>query len=1333
MNRRDIVENELISIKDYSKKYPQLCKVLESNLLELDSHSLLQQLLPQIVSSKNIKLIQQGIGLIQKLQHLSSLNTNDLDIIIEYFNISKQQQDETIDIRLVSTLIHIIGPDIIDFQNSNQILKVLDMLIYFSSSNNPIIAQSSIQGILTISNVLEELLQNQQNNNAVLQSYFELLELFFKIFQDKEQSFIYVSNNLILCKDIFIIILKCGKYLQQIKQFHTFYHETLYTYLKSIDLVQESNIMNKINTIRLIFNYIQIVDDKFDLIAQLMTTYSKLQQFDQSKIAIHDGILCLYSNLTIFKNLLIRQPFGNNFSDYNDLILKSLYQYSLFGIKEFFTQQSPKQNILINKLTASYIECNLQMLPNIFVQQIKTLIQIITENIQKFLQLDEFQNEGTGLLQEIKNYSRLIQSQVFNGENEDQMAEIQETENDDIRFKTFFDKLWRPLLKIMKQILKIANNQQYINLLEYLQSWTQFSLEQDQTNTFQLLIRFLAAQSAPLSLKYDENDKWLIACKVFEEILYNNVNFLTAKTWNLIFQTLQRIEQVVSKSTSIKMTTELFYRSSQYQDTTVFQMVDGLNQLALQVSERLQISQKKTFDSIYKSFAIDKLLLIIDNNWQRIHQLWTIIDALYFCLCSSKVMEMRLNAIHKYRDTIISGIEYSKNNKWKWGDKWVQYLLNPLSELIMLPYEDLKDNILQIISNLIHEHHKYLPSDAFQIFVLLFEVLLNDFFSKEGIQQELSQQVQKQLIFRTQLSIQCMFEILSNHIEGLDNTSICKLASILIQLDKESHFNFETTNKIIYMTWQIQERLVKLKITDHEFWQISMKLFKNCLDNQDDLKYASIHISSQICCIAQESQFTEMFQILEELIQYSMEYFLKVEQHQLLFIQQTPRFLTLPMETPKFSGSIKQMVFDKSTSLQLFKQQFELVKLCISRMIDVIIHKSLYPKFYYYLQLFNQAQCVYVKHEIAMACQKIIKSNSDKQLIIGAIDFLITIINNEQTLDVEDVQFYIENKTFQIFCDVIKLTVTINHKKGLHALQLLFNFLCQDQIILHLNDDNNIFKYYHKSCLQFDMLEEDIIAEWFHFLNQQISQLSVNAKHHLFIEFLINSFEALISKRQLNKNEIEEVNKFIGVLNDFLSKCQLLMNDNSEKLQLILFPSLNNILIRMIPFLDYNQIEQLFEPLITSQLANSKKRTQDLVSFFVNDAQSFLNSEQQDVVVQLFTNYYINKLKISDPESQQLIIISLVAILERDNSIVEKFSLSIRVSLLNSIHENFQFFLNEENTSLEKQLNIQSMLDFLSRLEKDDLKEFYLTFVKMIKCESLEIRTKLITILSKYV
>lgn len=42
------------------------------------------------------------------------------------------------------------------------------------------------------------------------------------------------------------------------------------------------------------------------------------------------------------------------------------------------------------------------------------------------------------------------------------------------------------------------------------------------------------------------------------------------------------------------------------------------------------------------------------------------------------------------------------------------------------------------------------------------------------------------------------------------------------------------------------------------------------------------------------------------------------------------------------------------------------------------------------------------------------------------------------------------------------------------------------------------------------------------------------------------------------------------------------------------------------------------------------------------------------------------------------------------------------------------------------------MLDYLNNLEKEELREFYLTLVDMIKCESVEIRIKLITLLSKF-
>lgn len=68
------------------------------------------------------------------------------------------------------------------------------------------------------------------------------------------------------------------------------------------------------------------------------------------------------------------------------------------------------------------------------------------------------------------------------------------------------------------------------------------------------------------------------------------------------------------------------------------------------------------FDSIYKSFAIDKLIIMVNCNWNRIEKIWIVVEALCLCLCGSKIIEMRLNAIHTYKDIILSGVDYFKNH-----------------------------------------------------------------------------------------------------------------------------------------------------------------------------------------------------------------------------------------------------------------------------------------------------------------------------------------------------------------------------------------------------------------------------------------------------------------------------------------------------------------------------------------------------------------------------------------------------------------------------------------------------------------------------------------------
>ena len=43
--------------------------------------------------------------------------------------------------------------------------------------------------------------------------------------------------------------------------------------------------------------------------------------------------------------------------------------------------------------------------------------------------------------------------------------------------------------------------------------------------------------------------------------------------------------------------------------------------------------------------------------------------------------------------------------------------------------------------------------------------------------------------------------------------------------------NYEITNKIVCMTWQVQEKLLKLEIVDQNLWEITVKLFKDCMEN----------------------------------------------------------------------------------------------------------------------------------------------------------------------------------------------------------------------------------------------------------------------------------------------------------------------------------------------------------------------------------------------------------------------------------------------------------------------------------------------------------------------
>lgn len=52
----------------------------------------------------------------------------------------------------------------------------------------------------------------------------------------------------------------------------------------------------------------------------------------------------------------------------------------------------------------------------------------------------------------------------------------EEANNDESKLKTLLDKLWRPILKIMKLLLKISDNTQFAYLLQYVIQWIKICL-----------------------------------------------------------------------------------------------------------------------------------------------------------------------------------------------------------------------------------------------------------------------------------------------------------------------------------------------------------------------------------------------------------------------------------------------------------------------------------------------------------------------------------------------------------------------------------------------------------------------------------------------------------------------------------------------------------------------------------------------------------------------------------------------------------------------------------------------------------------------------------------
>ncbi|CAD8180415.1 unnamed protein product [Paramecium octaurelia] len=1165
-------------------------------------------LLQTISHSKNEEHIRKAINIIQQFNQ--TFNPNQQLSIIDFINEIKKEQDIAIDIKLISTLLHII--DINWMQNCT---KLFNLFLTYTVSENSIVQQSAIQGILLI----VSLIQGDQ--------LLEYLEIFFLILQDKNQTKINSNLNTILCKDIFIILLKNGRTYKN----QEFYSSKLYNYLLSLDISMQSNQLSKINSVFVISTYILMMEDHIQLLDQIINLYAKSQQKDIIKIAIHDALLYLYQNESIITKLFT-QKIKNSSNSYHEQIFKTFYNSTMLHIQEYEQIQSQKSSSLIVNFSVKYLEFINTVVFNKYIQQLTSLINV---NIQ-FLITQDYD----------KNYVQIC----------------------------------RPMFKLLKQILQISTHQQCVELNEQLYKWIQQSKKGQE-----LMIKFLSQISVPdlnsINARKEINNNWIISYNILCECIKHYMSEFSPKIWNQIFQTMQRIEMInFSKDEIMKF----FINSSEYDDQTLIKIMDGLNQLALQIVEKVQINSNTTdINQTYKQFAIDKIVLIVQVNVFRLEKIWQTVEALLLCLCQSKSQEMRLYSLNSLKSIICQCF----NNKYLKID-----LFNAMYELINSRFDDVVEYIMNLLYLLIKEQQ---ISDTLYIdLIKVFETLLNE----------------KEEFIHLLLCLNCLSELIFNQLDQLNDQCLMRMASICVYLTKylSKQYQNEIKHKIICMLWQLQLKSIQHKINNPGLWNMSLKLIKDTMDNQDDLKFAALHIASQLCLNSQNEQFNEIYELFEELMNNCIVQYLRIEFQQISLFSTTPRFNHNNLiETPKFQ--IQSIKFDKQTVNEQYKQSLEILKLCISLWAEIVIQKEKYDKFYYHIQSFNQAQLVYIKHEIIMALSKILEHTT--QQIEISLDILNSLLDNDQI----DTQYFIDNDTFHYICQILSRGFGSQQQKSFIISSKLMALVCNENYLF----DNSILKSYVSQCLPgYDVSEEDAL-KWLNFISEQFSSIGVQLRFHKLLEMLCTSYDIII-RQKLTERMVEPTVKFIRSLIIQLNKCQRFLNDNSERLQITFINKIKQLISQIITFLKQDVLRQIVEPILMQN-----KKIYEWVQYFLSLQ---YNEEQEMVIVELITTFYINQIITKENISQQTTIINIISLFQNNNNLNNKILETIKPTLLSSIYSNLAQFIEETERKNEEIHNMGLMLDFLY-FQEQILRPGILQF---IKCEYLDLRLKIVQLLKKF-
>lgn len=396
--------------------------------------------------------------------------------------------------------------------------------------------------------------------------------------------------------------------------------------------------------------------------------------------------------------------------------------------------------------------------------------------------------------------------------------------------------IWKPLLPILSIMVANSYNESILQtMLNSYQTLVNLAGTLGLSSAREALLASLCQFCIPNTSSI-LNPKHMHICKTLFNITHCLGFVLDSKAWHKVLDTLYKLDFLLNTSgkqedpdlsSDVSILTSamesLFRNTTLWPDSTIVDLMSALGQLTLEFMETLATNEKKLSGG--KVFGVEKMIIVGQNNLDRIELYWDSLSAYMDCICNSKYPEIRVLGTSSISRIILSAFKkFTESPPKNLLDKWVNWqrtLLLCLHDLLGSVHSDTQESVFEVVYSILQAYGGQLDSSGWSMLLFILSKINMNSNGKAGFK--------------------CLHFVVSDFLES--ENLLPSLERLITCVSKYAHSD-ESNQAIgaVGMYWNIADYLGRLGRDEVDLWWIILEELKVLgEDYRMEVRHSALH------------------------------------------------------------------------------------------------------------------------------------------------------------------------------------------------------------------------------------------------------------------------------------------------------------------------------------------------------------------------------------------------------------------------------------------------------------------------------------------------------------